>query len=289
MWASRSSPRRGRALVLGTGLAMVLTHSWAGTPASGLGLLLAALAAGRADDALRPAAPEGASLQARVTDPWRTRGGLSLDSGGRCVRLAVEPHPLAGRQVVLHQPRPGGRAASPRVRCLFSEPGDATAQLSALPEDIVRTGAGTVGAGLLRRLRERGLGTCARHPVRTPLGCSQRSCSATSRLPAAAPVCSHGPGRATARPLRTARRAARGAARRIARAMAAIATFAASGRAPPRRSSGAAGAPRGGLRPPVRRWRPGEPRRARAGLRGARTASAGTSPAQSWISSGWRS
>lgn len=103
-------------LVLGTGLAMVLRRTrgrWHAREWS-LSLLLAVLAAARAADALRPAAPEGDSLQARVTSPWRTRGGLSLDSGGRGVRLTVEPDALwPGDEVVLHQPRPGRRAASP--------------------------------------------------------------------------------------------------------------------------------------------------------------------------------
>lgn len=156
-------------LVLGTGLAMVLTRTrgrW-NTREWSLSLLLAVLAAGRADDALRPAAPEGASLQARVTDPWRTRGGLSLDSGGRGVRLAVEPDTLwPGDEVVLRQPRPGRRAASPpEFAASSANPVTQPPELSALPEDIVRTRCGDpVGAGLLRRLRERGLGACARHP-----------------------------------------------------------------------------------------------------------------------------
>ena len=156
-------------LVLGTGLAMVLTRArgrghageWA------LSLLLAGLAAGRAADALRPVAPEGGLLQARVTSPWRTRGGLSLDSGGRGVRLTVEPDALwPGDEVVLHQPRPGRRAASPPGFAAPSAgPVQQSPELSALPEDIVRTRCGEpVGAGVLRRLRERGLGACARHP-----------------------------------------------------------------------------------------------------------------------------
>ena len=87
----------GRPLVLGTGLAMVLTRT-RGRWHAAKELEPAPRRPRRraADDALRPAAPEGASLQARVTD---LANAVVCPRLGRSRRAtAVEPAPLAGRR-----------------------------------------------------------------------------------------------------------------------------------------------------------------------------------------------
>ena len=178
------------------------------------------------------------------------------------MRLAVGPAPC--RATKSSSPTPSGSARhAARTRCL-QRPGDAATRAERAARghraDEMRE---PVGAGVLRRLRERV--ARARHPDPDTADCSPRSCSAT-RLdcPAASPIVHADRDAPSARPLRTARRAARHADRRPPRprdggdrdvALRALARRSVGAR-------GAAGAPRSGSS--LSALAPGEPRRARA-------------------------